>query len=117
MPAIAKRKWHGQYVFLELFSIRGRDAKISARAGQGPGEAGVNEWPANLHLTHVRAPQLQRLVSSRLTCRMAPSAAAVCGRNRTSGLQQGCWGSNNTATGLIPVHKGAALRVRFPEAC
>jgi hypothetical protein len=31
MPAIAKRKWHGQYVFLELFSIRGRDAKISAR--------------------------------------------------------------------------------------
>jgi hypothetical protein len=35
MPAIAKHKWHWQYVFLELCSIRGRDAKFSARASMG----------------------------------------------------------------------------------
>jgi hypothetical protein len=52
-----------------------------------------------LHLAHIRAPQLQRLVSSHLTCRMAPSAAVACGRNRTSRLQQGWWGTNNTSTG------------------
>jgi hypothetical protein len=38
MPAIAKRNWHGQYVFLKLLSIRGSEAKISALARYDPVE-------------------------------------------------------------------------------
>jgi len=38
MPAIAKRKWPGQYVFLELVSIRVAMRKFRHDPGQDPVE-------------------------------------------------------------------------------